>query len=172
MNNVSRRQSIKILTAVGASITVASFLPGKWLKPIVKVGVLPAHAQSSACPEYEVNTSDPSFILYIHATSPIEAFGMSASLVHFTPELPAGTMVSYDISINPAINPAGFRFFNNSLSGSTGAHPADSSGLVEFLEGHFRTVLPNPGDTLHFDYVFHIQGCEDVNYTYTTTVPD
>ena len=44
---ITRNQFLKILVAGGGASAVAAFLPGKWLKPIVKVGVLPVHAQST-----------------------------------------------------------------------------------------------------------------------------
>lgn len=44
---VTRSQFLKILVAGGTATAVAAFLPGKWAKPLVKVGVLPVHAQSS-----------------------------------------------------------------------------------------------------------------------------
>jgi hypothetical protein len=44
---ISRRTLIKALLASGAGVTAASFVPGKWLKPLVTTGVLPVHAQSS-----------------------------------------------------------------------------------------------------------------------------
>jgi hypothetical protein len=44
---VTRNQFLKLLIAGGSATAAAAFLPEKWLKPIVKVGVLPVHAQSS-----------------------------------------------------------------------------------------------------------------------------
>ena len=44
---ITRNQFLKMLVAGGGASAVAAFLPGKWLKPIVKVGVLPVHAQST-----------------------------------------------------------------------------------------------------------------------------
>lgn len=43
---VSRRQAIKLLTATVGAATMAN-LPNKWVKPVLKAGVLPAHAQTS-----------------------------------------------------------------------------------------------------------------------------
>ena len=45
---INRREMLKkgALAASGA-ITAAAFLDGKWLKPVVKTGVLPVHAQAS-----------------------------------------------------------------------------------------------------------------------------
>jgi hypothetical protein len=44
---VTRNQFLKLLAAGGTAAAVAGFLPGKWAKPLIKVGVLPVHAQSS-----------------------------------------------------------------------------------------------------------------------------
>ncbi len=45
---ISRRQLLKALVAAGGAITASTLLPGEWAKPVVEVGVLPAHAQASA----------------------------------------------------------------------------------------------------------------------------
>lgn len=45
-----RRQLLKGVLAFGAAFGTASFLPEKWIKPVIRAGVLPAHAQASnAC---------------------------------------------------------------------------------------------------------------------------
>ncbi len=46
-NQVTRKQFLKLLLAGGTATAAASLFPGKWVKPLVKVGVLPAHAQAS-----------------------------------------------------------------------------------------------------------------------------
>lgn len=45
---VGRRELLKALAATGGAVTAASMLPGKWAKPVIEAGVLPAHAQGSA----------------------------------------------------------------------------------------------------------------------------
>lgn len=45
---ISRRDLLKALIAGGGGIVAAGFIPQKWFKPVVKSGVLPAHAQASA----------------------------------------------------------------------------------------------------------------------------
>ncbi len=42
-----RRELLKALAAAGGAVTASSLLPGEWAKPVVEVGVLPAHAQVS-----------------------------------------------------------------------------------------------------------------------------
>ncbi|MCJ7648283.1 MAG: hypothetical protein MUP85_06695 [Candidatus Lokiarchaeota archaeon] len=46
---IDRRKMLKSVLAAGGAITAAAFLDGKWLKPVVKTGILPVHAQAS-CP--------------------------------------------------------------------------------------------------------------------------
>ncbi len=46
---INRREMLKKgALATGVAITAAAFLDGKWVKPIVKTGILPVHAQASA----------------------------------------------------------------------------------------------------------------------------
>ena len=45
--NLSRRDLLKALAATGGAITATTMLPEKWTQPVVDVGVLPAHAQTS-----------------------------------------------------------------------------------------------------------------------------
>jgi hypothetical protein len=45
--NLSRREAIEFLTALTGALAASAFLPDHWSKPLVEVGVLPAHAQSS-----------------------------------------------------------------------------------------------------------------------------
>jgi len=44
---LGRRELLKALAATGGAVTAASMLPGKWAKPVIEAGVLPAHAQAS-----------------------------------------------------------------------------------------------------------------------------
>jgi hypothetical protein len=45
--SLNRRELLKVLTSGGVAIAAASFLPAKWLKPVIEAGVLPAHAQAT-----------------------------------------------------------------------------------------------------------------------------
>jgi hypothetical protein len=47
---LSRRQLLKALAATGGAVSASSLLPGKWVKPVVEVGLLPAHAQVTPTP--------------------------------------------------------------------------------------------------------------------------
>jgi hypothetical protein len=44
---LSRREVLKALAAIGGAAAASSLLPEKWARPVVGVGVVPAHAQSS-----------------------------------------------------------------------------------------------------------------------------
>jgi hypothetical protein len=55
-SQISRRHVLQILAAGTGTVIAAGFLPGKWLKPVVKIGVLPVHAQTSGDPEPHTQT--------------------------------------------------------------------------------------------------------------------
>lgn len=42
-----RRELLKALGATGAAVTAATSIPGAWAKPVIEIGYLPVHAQSS-----------------------------------------------------------------------------------------------------------------------------
>jgi hypothetical protein len=46
--NITRRALLKAILAGSGGIAAASFLPEKWLKPVVQSGVLPVHAATSS----------------------------------------------------------------------------------------------------------------------------
>jgi hypothetical protein len=64
---LSRRQLLKALVASGSAVTAASFLPCQWQKPVVNVGVLPAHAQISPTPT-PTETPTPTPVPFIIVT--------------------------------------------------------------------------------------------------------
>lgn len=43
--DVTRRRVLEILTIGGLTVTI--FLPSKWIKPVVELVIVPAHAQAS-----------------------------------------------------------------------------------------------------------------------------
>jgi hypothetical protein len=55
--NPDRRKILKLMAAGGA-VTAVTMLPGKWSSPVVKSGVLPAHAQVTPQQEYEVRCGE------------------------------------------------------------------------------------------------------------------
>ncbi len=51
---ISRRNALKIIVATTSAATLSN-LPGQWLKPVLRAGVLPAHAQTSGQPTANPN---------------------------------------------------------------------------------------------------------------------
>jgi hypothetical protein len=45
--SLSRRELLKALAATAGATAAAAFLPANWAKPVIKAGVLPAHAQAT-----------------------------------------------------------------------------------------------------------------------------
>lgn len=45
---ISRRNLLKKMAITGGVIATSQLIPGEWVKPIIGVGTLPAHAQGSA----------------------------------------------------------------------------------------------------------------------------
>lgn len=50
--NIGRRQLLKALAATGGAVTAANLVPGEWVKPVIGVGMLPVHAQTSPQPPF------------------------------------------------------------------------------------------------------------------------
>jgi hypothetical protein len=44
---LSRRRLLKIIAATGGAVAASTLLPSKWARPVIDVGLLPAHAQVS-----------------------------------------------------------------------------------------------------------------------------
>ena len=74
--NPERRKLLKLLAAGGA-VTAASMLPGKWSSPVVKTGVLPAHAQVTPG-RYEIQC-DPEWFIGEGNLGPIYNFSATAT---------------------------------------------------------------------------------------------
>jgi len=45
--NLNRREALKTILAASGALVAAASLPGRWSKPLVEAGVVPAHAQGS-----------------------------------------------------------------------------------------------------------------------------
>jgi hypothetical protein len=58
---ISRRTLLKVIAAAGGSLAASTMLPGKWVKPVLKVGVLPVHAQTSTLGIYHIVSSTASY---------------------------------------------------------------------------------------------------------------
>jgi hypothetical protein len=51
--NLNRREALKAILAASGALVAAASLPGRWSKPMVEAGVIPAHAQGSL-PDFTV----------------------------------------------------------------------------------------------------------------------
>ena len=120
---IKRREMLKKgALAAGGAITAAAFLDGKWLKPIVKTGVLPVHAQASMCAEYDFT---PVFTYQLNGNiafvDPGIAFELGVNVVPVPPNGP----ISYEImdvsniTLVPGVGASG----SGTLSGGTATFP-------------------------------------------------
>ena len=69
---ITRRDLIKALIAGSGGIVAAGFIPDKWLKPVVKSGVLPVHAQASAPTPVPELFIQGGFFIYREGSTPSE----------------------------------------------------------------------------------------------------
>jgi hypothetical protein len=75
-NQLSRRQALKTILAASGGVAAASFLPAKWMRPLVLSGVLPVHAASSAKLGVKgaQNHQDPTIVFATVSTNPSHDF--------------------------------------------------------------------------------------------------
>jgi hypothetical protein len=117
-NSISRRNLLKLISAAGGAIALAN-LPVHWLKPSVKMGLLPVHAQSSGTHVVTAAASidDVSFCYDLLSTATIAP-------------VEAGIELAYVISFTGSAS-------ITSPSSLTGTQTTDSSGAVSL------TITPN-----------------------------
>lgn len=85
-STVGRRQLLKAIVAAGGTVAASVLLSSRWVKPIVKVGLLPAHAQGS----YDLTPSaTPTYrpLCYTPTPSPTPA----SPTPRYTPTIPSPT---------------------------------------------------------------------------------
>ena len=150
--SINRREMLKKgALATGAAVTAAVFLDGKWLKPVVKTGILPVHAQASVCAEY---TFVPEFY-WSDDPQPLQPLRLR---VDVTPHGPDGP-ISYEImgvtgfTLTPGVGSSG----SSTLTG----------GTAYFLEEY---VFENPvGPPFTITIKWSYDGCD---YTQTYDLED
>jgi hypothetical protein len=133
---INRREMLKKSTlATGGAITAAAFLDGKWVKPIVKTGVLPEHAQASACADYNFT---PVFTYTVNGDL---AFGLGVDVVPVPPNGPISYEITgtTDITLTPVL-------VDPKSGNLTGGH-ADFPG--DYI---FNVTGPNPTVTIKWKY--------------------
>jgi hypothetical protein len=59
----SRRELLKALAATGGAVAASGVLSGQWVKPVVEVGVLPAHAQISGALTFNYTGGVQTFVV-------------------------------------------------------------------------------------------------------------
>jgi len=67
---ISRRRLLKIVATTGGATAASTLLPTKWTKPVVEVGLLPAHAQVTP-PPTQTPTLEPTIIVTCHLANTI-----------------------------------------------------------------------------------------------------
>jgi hypothetical protein len=129
---ISRRQVLKTLLAAGGGIGAASFLPAKWLKPVVESGVLPAHAQTSGAVKLCVSgytlftyTSGGGANLNLDLQVPAALFGKTIAWNYINlPKLDKGTFSNPKLrsgSMAVAFDPP--NYYVNTMYGDVSASP-------------------------------------------------
>lgn len=88
--SLTRRQLLKALLAAGGAATV-SMLPSRWVKPVVDVGVLPAHAQVSATPTLPPDLTPTATIQAPYAINSLTFYNPDTNTAFFHPGDPIAT---------------------------------------------------------------------------------
>ena len=159
MDKMTRRDLLKAIVAGSGGIVAAGFLPEKWLKPVVKSGVLPVHAQASAptpgptqTPDYiqgdyyETGDGQPVGILAFAFVSsqPIPAFNNSES---------TNSLSSTKVGVEFPVEGKDVTLFVDDVIEST--KKTDADGYVEWdIEWELQqptSINPNIGATLRFE---------------------
>lgn len=110
---VTRNQFLKFLAATGSATVAAAFLPEKWIKPIMNVGVLPAHAESSL-PGVPVTIGNLNFKNEIGMNS---GKGRGLASLKKLPEMSPSPDSSYSIPLS-----ASFVYSDKNAGVTTNAH--------------------------------------------------
>ena len=91
-NHITRRTLLKLLAAGGIGLGASAMLPGEWVKPAMKVGVLPVHAQSSPAPTVEPSSTPTETPTIEPSSTPTETPTVEPTAteepIFPTPELP------------------------------------------------------------------------------------
>jgi len=136
---INRREMLKKgALAAGGAITAAAFMDGKWLKPVVKTGVLPVHAQASMCEAY---TFTPSFLV----TKILTIYNLAVAVVPFGP---GGTITYEIITWNECT-------ISGAISGT--GNVDETTGLASF-PGEIKIENANENTTVTILWTY--DGCE------------
>lgn len=149
---VSRRDAIKILTAVAGATALAN-TPTRWSKPELKVGVLPVHAQTSlAAPHFlraggaqDANMCQPVNLI---------------STVTITPP-DSGVLMVYTITADPGIT-------INSPASLTGNKLTDGTGVATLTINATDTAGSGGNVTVNWGFAKPSSGAGTSSQVFTT----
>lgn len=95
----SRRRVLKVFGVSALTLAVGSVLPDRWSRPILSIGAIPVHAQTSG---EEVSSAEaPEETCNISISLRIEDFVNGGTITSGT-ATPSGTLVVYIATISPA----------------------------------------------------------------------
>lgn len=150
-NKLSRRDLLKALIAGSGGIVAAGFVPEKWLKPVVKNGVLPVHAQASAPDHNYVRGWGQFYDFYEGYALSASAFVSSVDFEYPVVEKLNNLKVASPIKIPiPAIDfPVEGEEVTLYIDGvKHTTKPTDPEGFVEWnIEDSYPTPIPTPMPT-------------------------
>jgi hypothetical protein len=136
---ITRRDALKTIIAAGSGIVAAGFVPEKWVKPVVKSGVLPVHAQSSS----PMPTQTPDYIQGNYfAGNTLTAF----ALVSSQPIAPTDNQAPSSTKRPGVSNPVEGKDVTLYVDGvKESTKPTDEYGYVEWIL-EFAGIQPNAID--------------------------
>ena len=142
----SRRELLKAMTALGGAVASSSLLPGKWAKPEIGAGALPAHAQGTQ--DLVIDTLTLSRPSGPDSLSP-ETLVWEAS---FNYKDPLGK-VDYNSQLYAEIDSVCTDTVYDwwTLTQIDNYHDANitGDGFTGTISFHFDTTCDGPGNTLH-----------------------
>ncbi len=140
---LGRRQLLKAIAATGGAVAASSLLPGEWAKPVVEVGVLPAHAQVS-------EGGGPASFIALCATFPSGGnVAQTSTITNIRPyvQLSSGsaslagitvTMTPNVLSGSPTFS---YSFPQYSTTDSSGRAPFPNLGITTSNGDRFRLIF-------------------------------
>ncbi len=159
---VSRRQLLKALIAGGGGIAASTLLRRGWIRPIIEMGVLPAHAQASPTPTPELIAIIGCYTLNAAGGGNIGPTDTIHTYAEIAPAL-SGIQLRRTITLNEVSHPQ-----NGVVDVTTG--PTDASGRFEPADFDLGTLTPtiSPGEgrlTVLWEFVNPAQGtntCQNI----------
>jgi hypothetical protein len=150
---VSRRDAVKILTAVAGATALAN-IPSKWTKPSLDIGILPAHAQTSGVhtlavgPDQNVDYCSPANLVSTVTISP----GASGIPMKYT------IVASTNVTISSPASPTGTALTNSSGVASVTVNASTFDVNPTTVEVTWEFANPSEG-TGNGTQVFTNLGC-------------